>query len=100
MECDFYKYLIELKEQGEVLEIELQPCFILQEKFKYKNKCVRAITYKADFRVEYIDGLKVVYDVKGMVTESFKLKFKLVKFKYPNLDFRCIQWKKKQWIEI
>jgi hypothetical protein len=103
MELSFYKHLLGQQEAGEVLEIELQPVFLLQDKYKYKNKNVRAITYKADFKVAYSDGNVIVWDVKGQLIECFKLKWKLVKCKYSDVDFRCIKAKEKAyrtWVEL
>ena len=100
MEYHYYLYLLELKEQGEILDIELQPVFILQESFTYKNKKIRPITYKADFKVKYEDGHIEIIDVKGFCTSDFKIKFKMAKYKYPELDFRCVKKKGKEWIEV
>jgi hypothetical protein len=103
MELSFYEHLLKLKEAGEVLEIELQPVFLLQDKYKYKDKTVRAITYKSDFKVTYDDGNVIVWDVKGQLTECFKLKWKLVKCKYSKVDFRCVKARDKayrSWVEL
>jgi len=92
MEFNFYIELLSQKEKGEVLEIELQPVFILQEKFRYKNKAIRDIKYKSDFKVTYKDGTIIIFDVKGMPpTPEFKLKWKMVKFLNQDMDFRCIK---------
>jgi len=66
MEFNFYMHLLDLKSKGEVLEIELQPQFLLQPKFKYKDKTIREINYKSDFKVTYKDNSIIVWDVKGM----------------------------------
>ena len=43
-----------------------------------KQKGERACSYKADFVVEYHDGRTVVYDVKGMKTDVYRIKRKLM----------------------
>ena len=78
-----------LQRAGEISNLELQPKFILQEKFKKKGKTYREISYIADFK--YIEkGQVIVEDVKGKETEVFKIKHKLFEYKYPDLELRII----------
>lgn len=87
-ERDYYLYLLELKQRGIVTDIQLQPSFLLQEKFRKNGKLYREITYKADFEVTYSDGHIEIVDVKGMVTKDFAIKQKLFEYKYP--DYRLL----------
>lgn len=66
-------------------DIQLQPSFLLQEKFRKNGKLYREITYKADFKVTYADGHVEIIDVKGMVTKDFAIKRKVFEYKYPEL---------------
>ena len=91
MEFYYYLFLLDLKEKGEVIDIELQPVFVLQEKFRYKDKAIREIKYISDFKVTYSDGSVIIFDVKGQATPEFKLKWKMVKFLHQDMDFRCIK---------
>lgn len=104
MESHYYLYLKELKEEGVVVDFELQPIFILQEGFIKDGKKIRPITYKADFKVTYIDGHIEVIDVKGKMTEEFKLKRKMLLYKYRDINFKCVQERgrklNKYWVEI
>lgn len=104
MESHYYLYLKELKEEGMVVDFELQPAFILQEGFIKDGKKIRPITYKADFKVTYIDGHTEVIDVKGKMTEEFKLKRKMLLYKYRDINFKCVQERgrkpNKYWVEI
>ena len=104
MESHYYLYLKELKEEGVVVDFELQPSFILQEGFIKDGKKIRPITYKADFKVAYIDGHIEVVDVKGKMTEEFKLKRKMLLYKYRDINFKCVQERgrkpNKYWVEI
>lgn len=84
-ERDYYLYLLELKGRGIVTDIQLQPSFLLQEKFRKNGKLYREIAYKADFEVTYADGHIEIVDVKGMVTKDFAIKQKLFEYKYPEL---------------
>lgn len=83
LEARYYKHLKLLKEQGIVIDFELQPKFELLESFKKNGKTYRAITYQADFKVKYADGRIEVIDVKGMVTQQFELRRKLFEYRYP-----------------
>lgn len=83
MKC-YRDYLIPLKESGEIKNITLQPKYILLEKFKKYGKVILPIYYVSDFKVEYSDGREIVYDAKGLPTESAKLKRKLFDSKYPD----------------
>ena len=70
---------------GEIRNLELQPRFLLQDKFvdKQGNKH-RKIEYVADFL--YIDklGRNIVEDVKGVLTDVYKIKKKIFLKKYGN----------------
>ena len=104
MESHYYIYLKQLKEIGEVVDFILQPTYLLQEGFNLNGKRIRPITYKADFKVIYKDGHEEVIDVKGKLTEEFKIKRKMLLYKYRDITFKCIQERgrkpNKYWIEI
>jgi len=91
--CAEANHYCELKlrvKAGEIYELKLQPRFLLQESYKYKGKTIRKIEYVADF--EYIEnGQVVVEDKKGMETQVFKIKWKLLLKKYPEIDFRIVK---------
>lgn len=93
MELEYYEYLLGLKEQGVVTDIECQVKYLLQEKFRYKDAAIREINYKSDFRVTYEDGHVEVIDVKGQILSDFKIKRKMLIHKYRDIDFRCIRSK-------
>jgi len=87
-EANRYRELCLLKRAGEVTWIELQPVFVLQEGFRHEGKRHRPITYRADFRVTYADGRVEVEDVKGMCTDTYKIKKKLLLARYPEIIFK------------
>lgn len=93
LEARYFEYLRTVYRRGDII---LQPIFTLQDKFRYKGKGIRAITYVSDFRIE-----SNVYDTKGLCTEVFKIKAKLFKFKYPELNLVIVKWdfRNKRWIE-
>lgn len=82
LEMDFYLHLMAKGYK----DIILQPKFELQPKFRDNTGTLnRAITYIADFQIG-----NVVYDVKGMETTDFKIKKKLFKYKYPELELKLV----------
>lgn len=101
-ERDYYLYLLDLKQRGIVTDVQLQPSFLLQPKFRKNGKLYREITYKADFEVTYADGHVEIIDVKGMVTKDFAIKQKLFEYKYPELRLLLVAYSKIDggWIEL
>ncbi|KKL65480.1 hypothetical protein LCGC14_2154580 [marine sediment metagenome] len=91
-ECERYKEILMMERAGEVSDIELQPQFILQDRFELHGIKYRNITYRADFMYkEKHNSRKVVEDFKGKPTSDFKLKWKIALFKYGlEYDFRQV----------
>lgn len=87
-EADYYCELCMRRCAGEVVDFDLQVPFELQPSFKWQGKTIRAIKYVADFVVQNRDGSEEVIDVKGVRTETYKVKKKLFQYKYPNVKFK------------
>ena len=81
-EAKYYEALKDKKVKGLIQNFELQPKFVLQESFTKNNKTYKQITYKADFRVYTNEGISYCVDVKGMLTDVFKIKLKLFNKKF------------------
>lgn len=89
--------LMALEKAGEIRDLHWQYPLEIQPAFSYQKKRVQAITYKADF-FYYVrnQAQPVVEDVKGLdpktghhiTTKDFNLKWKLLKFRYSDFDFR------------
>lgn len=92
-EADRYCELKLLEKAKEIRNLELQPRFLLQDKFKDKMGTThRKIEYVADFIYIDKDDKKIVEDVKGMMTDVYKLKKKLFLNLYDEeYDFREIR---------
>jgi hypothetical protein len=76
---------------GEITDLELQPEFLLQERFRKNGKCHRAIKYRADFRYKLaVTGETVIEDSKGTRTDVFNLKQKMFEERYPKLSLRMV----------
>ena len=74
-----YHELCLLERAGEITDLEMQVPYELQPRFKAGRRVIRPITYIADFR--YTDtrtGEQVVEDVKGVETEVFRIKAKMM----------------------
>ena len=88
-EAERYIELKALEKNGIITDLQLQPKFILQEKYRYKGQAVREIDYFADFSY-MLDGEKVVEDVKSWITSKdkvYRLKKKLLLYKYQDIKF-------------
>lgn len=85
VEKDFYIWLLESGVNKD--DIIIQPKFTLMQGFKLKGKLIRPIVYVADFQIG-----KIVYDVKGMITEVAKIKVKMFKSIYKEeLNLICVK---------
>lgn len=107
LEMEYYLYLKALQKDGIVTDFEIQKKFLLQEKTKYKGQAIREINYIADFYVNYTDGHTEIIDIKGSkfnLDNVFKLKRKMLIYKYPDIDFRVISRRGKkgsyEWYEL
>lgn len=77
-EAKRYQELKLMEKAGLITNLALQPKFLLQDKFKHKNKTYRKIEYIADFSyVRLEDIVFVIEDVKGLKTDVYRLKEKM-----------------------
>lgn len=91
-EAEAYGVLKLWEAAGAIIDLELQPVFVLQEKFvdaeaDGKRKTHRAIKYIADFRFKS-QADTVIVDVKGILTPAFRIKEKLFRQKFPDVDLQ------------
>lgn len=87
-EADYYLKLRAKRQSGEIRWIKLQPEFLILRGFTLENgERTKGIKYIADFEVEYADGRREVIDVKGVKTEAYKIKKKMLLDMYPNINF-------------
>lgn len=95
-EAERYVTLKAMERAGDISDLALQPAFVLIDGFTDSfGTRHRAITYKADFKYLDRDGNVVVEDVKGIQTPVFRLKHKLLMFRYclgsnPQFEFRIV----------
>lgn len=87
-EAEYYKELKLLQRAGEIQTIRLQVPFELQPGFVRAGKKVRPITYIADFVISLPNGSHEVIDVKGYKTDVYRLKQKMLLYRYPDIIFK------------
>lgn len=80
-----------MKAEGKIKEYKWQLPITLLKTFKHKGETVKGIKYIADHYVVDNNGIVTVYDSKGMLTEAAALKIKLLKFRYPFLNFKLLR---------
>jgi hypothetical protein len=73
-----YTELKLLLQSNEIQNLRLQVSYELIPSLKINNKTHRPIKYIADF-VYIKNGIEVVEDVKGFITDIFKIKLRLMK---------------------
>lgn len=77
-----YDELVLLLKAGKISDLRLQQTFTLQDGYiSASGDVVRALTYKSDFFYYTRDGKPIVEDVKGVKTEAYKIKKKLMQEK-------------------
>ena len=92
-EAERYRELKLLERGKEIRNLVLQPRFLLQDKFVDKHgKTHRKIEYVADFLYIDKDDKAIVEDVKGVLTDVYKIKKKLfLKIYDDQYEFREIR---------
>ena len=88
------KIYVEFKLDPSVTILELQPEFILIPEFERRGKKYKAITYKADFRIEQ-NGEEWIVEIKSIGTlmansKSYSMRRKLFLRAYPESQLREI----------
>jgi hypothetical protein len=84
-----YLFLRDLERRGVIKDLELQPEYVLIPGFSSsKHGKQRPVRYYADFRyLEIKTGRRIVEDVKGCITDSYRIKRTLLLWRYPDVDF-------------
>lgn len=102
MESRYYRYLNKLIAQGVVTSFQCQVPYIVADSFtKPGVKKFNNIRYIADFVVQYADGHEEIIDVKGAMTDVFKIKRHLFEQRYLDKTIKLVQQnKEKRWVEI
>lgn len=95
MEMKYYRDVLRpLVESGDVINYELQKTYELQPEFVHDNKKVKAITYVADYYIQYKDGNEIVIDIKGCPDPKALIKRKMFWYRYPDIDYQWLCFSK------
>ena len=82
-EKNYYITLKYLEKAGIIKDLELQKEYILIDKFEVNDKVYRKTSYFADFTYFNTKDNKIhVVDTKGVRTDVYKLKKKMMAYKY------------------
>lgn len=75
-EARHYQELRQLERAGLITELQLQPRFELAKAVRFAGaaRATPALRYQADFAYRNAEGKRVVSDVKGHVTEGYRIK--------------------------
>lgn len=80
-EGTYYLKLKAMEELGIIKDLKLQVKFELQPSFKFNGKTIRAINYIADFTYYDENNKYHIVDTKGVKTEIYKIKKKMMQYK-------------------
>jgi len=76
----------------EITDLERQPTFLLVPAFIDKmGKKHQGVSYRGDFRYKDRQGKIIVEDVKGALTEVYRIKKKLLLWRFPDINFVEVQ---------
>lgn len=87
LEANYYQDLKLQLKAGLIKGFCRQPEFVLVAGFADRQP----ITYRADFIVFNLDGTVEIIDTKGYETETFRLKEKLFREKFPGLELKVVK---------
>ena len=79
-------------DHGLLLSFEMQKPYEIVPSFVKNGHRISKMEYLADFVLHYDSGKTRVIDVKGVETDVFKLKKKLVEYKYPEVEIECLKY--------
>jgi len=88
-EMNRYLQLRMLERSGRIRDLERQVPYVLVPKYRRRNGSLcRGVTYRADFRYfDIVTDKEIVEDVKGAITEGYRIKRALLEWRYPELNF-------------
>lgn len=85
-EYEYYLFLLDRQKRGGITDLKLQVPFVLQPAFEFNGKKIREIKYIADFTYTDKAGEMHIVDTKGMRTEIYKLKKKMMMYRGMNIE--------------
>lgn len=98
-EARYYNQLKLRQRAGDILFFKLQPRYQVQEPFEKDGVKHQAIHYIADFEIHHKDGSIEVVDVKGTLTQVFRIKEKMFHKRFPH-KLTLVKWERGRFVEI
>ncbi len=86
-EARHFDYLYTLLKAKQIEDLTLQPSYEIIPTQRWNNKTLRKTTYTADFRYKKNNKTYVI-DVKGFLTDVYKIKMKLFVLQNPDVIFQ------------
>lgn len=77
--------------EGSIRTYKWQVPIELLPTFKHKGETIKSMKYIADHYVIDNKGIITVYDSKGFQTDVSKIKIKLFKYVYPDINFKLLR---------
>lgn len=103
-ERDYFIFLQERQDNGEIFNLETQKNFLLQEGFRMDDGTkIQSISYTCDQYYLDKNGKVNIVDVKGSeftITEPFRLRFKMLKNLYRDWVYHVVIRYDGQWIDL
>lgn len=87
LESRHYKIIKKMLADGVIASFDRQEVIELLPGFRRNGRAVRAIKMKPDFTLMFHDGTKVYVESKGVETEDFKIKVKLLWWNNPDIRY-------------
>lgn len=96
VEAKYYQEVVlDMHQKGLITEFKVHPEFMLQDKCERHGRKIGKVRYVADFMLIFPNHDDLVIDIKGMATETAKLKRNLFECKYPFLRLNWVCYSKK-----
>ncbi len=87
LESKHYQIIKSLKERGVIADFTRQDVIELQPRFRRNGRLIRPIQMRPDFTLIFPDGTKVYVESKGVETDDFKLKLKMLWYHNPDIRY-------------
>lgn len=99
-ESRFYLEILKGIQNKTIRSFELQKRYELIPKYRTKDgRTIRKTEYLADFVLTMSDNSVRVIDIKGVETPVFKIKKKLLEYRYPEVRLECLHYVSGMWLD-
>jgi len=101
-ESEYYLLLKSRQQAGIIQSLILQPRYEILSRciLPDRRTVINPVDYVSDFQVTYPGGRIEVIDVKGAITEGYKLKAKMFQTRHPNLPLIALTKYGGEWMLV